>query len=82
MTDKSPRDPAWRMRIAASMKGNNNAAKSRFSEDLEKQYANDPETLKWVLENQKKLDSPSNDGAILYSDDQIRNGDGKFSYVE
>jgi len=76
------RDPAWRMKIAASMKGNNNAQKSKFSEDLESQYGNDPETLAWIRENQKQLDSPSQDGSVPYSEDQIRNADSKFTYLE
>lgn len=76
------RDSAWRMKIAASMQGNTNATRSRFSEDLEAQYGDDPDTLAWIRENQKQLDSPSSDGSVPYSDDQIKTGDSKFTYLE
>lgn len=76
------RDPAWRMKIAASMKGNSNATRSRFSEDLEAQYGNDPETLAWIKENQKQLNSPSGDGSMPLSEDQIRDSDSRFTYLE
>lgn len=85
MTEKKPaqtKGPAHRMKIAASMRGNQNGAKSKFSEELAAQYANDPEMLKWVMANQEALNAPSPDGSVAYSDDQIKQLDAKYRYNE
>ena len=70
------------MKIAASMRGNQNGAKSKFYEELAAQYANDPETLAWVLQNQAALNNPSCDGSVPYSDEQIKLSDAKYRYNE
>jgi hypothetical protein len=76
------RDAAWRMKIAASMRGNRNAAQSRFSEDLTTLYGDNPDVLAWIKENKQLLDAPMSDGSIPLSEDQIEALDGKFTYLE
>jgi hypothetical protein len=68
-------DPARRVRKAAQMQGNRNAASSKFSQDLMADFGDDPEIKKWIEENAGKLDSPNPDGSLPLSDDQITEGD-------
>ena len=64
-------DPARRVRKAAQMSGNRNAASSKFSQELMSDFGNDPALKEWIEANASKLDSPNGDGTLPLSGDQI-----------
>ena len=68
-------DPARRVRKAAQMQGNRNAASSKFSQDLLGEFGDDPELKAWIEQHAGKLDAPNRDGSLPLSDDQLIQGD-------
>lgn len=68
-------DPTRRVRKAAQMQGNKNAASSKFSQDLIGEFGDDPELRRWIEENAAQIDSPNADGSLPLSDEQITDGD-------
>jgi hypothetical protein len=61
-----------KIHAAASLRGNNNRLEPHFSDDLLKQFGNDPELNKWIRDNQSNLDKPNTDGTIPFGTDHLQ----------
>lgn len=66
-----PRTTMHRIRISETMQANKNASAESFVDELEREYADNPEAAEWLANHREALKSANSDGSIPRSSQEL-----------